>query len=170
MQLCLKKEWADKICDVASLSYRTFSVFLSGQCLEACILGAMFFAAMLITGFPYPGTIAIVIGALSLIPYIGAFIGMAFGLLLIAAVSIKQAFWFIILFLVVQQIEGNIIYPKVVGGSVGLPALWTLLAVIVGGKIAGIIGMIFFIPLFSVLYTLIGRSVKKRLHDKELKI
>lgn len=163
-----KKEWADEICDVASLSYKVFSNFLSGQCLEAVILGFMFFVALSIGRFPYAATIALIIGAMSLIPFVGAFIGMAFGILLISVEGLKQMIIFVIVFLVVQQIEGQIVYPRVVGGSVGLPAIWTLLAVVVGGKVSGIFGIILFIPLFSVMYALIRRSVYSRLRRKSV--
>ncbi|MCI7618776.1 MAG: AI-2E family transporter [Firmicutes bacterium] len=166
----LKKEWADEICDVASLSYRVFSNFLSGQCLEAVILGLMFFVALTIGGFPYAATIALIIGAMSLIPFVGAFIGMVFGMLLISVEGLKQVIIFVIVFLVVQQIEGQIVYPRVVGGSVGLPAIWTLLAVVVGGKVSGIFGIILFIPLFSVLYALLRRSVHSRLRKKSVTV
>ena len=166
----LKKEWADEICDVASVSYRVFSNFLSGQCLEAVILGLMFFVALTIGGFPYAATIALIIGAMSLIPFVGAFIGMVFGMLLISVEGLKQVIIFVIVFLVVQQIEGQIVYPRVVGGSVGLPAIWTLLAVVVGGKVSGIFGIILFIPLFSVLYALLRRSVYSRLRKKSVTV
>ena len=166
----LKKEWADEICDVASLSYRVFSNFLSGQCLEAVILGLMFFVALTIGGFPYAATIALIIGAMSLIPFVGAFIGMVFSMLLISVEGLKQVIIFVIVFLVVQQIEGQIVYPRVVGGSVGLPAIWTLLAVVVGGKVSGIFGIILFIPLFSVLYALLRRSVYSRLRKKSVTV
>ena len=166
----LKKEWADEICDVASLSYRVFSNFLSGQCLEAVILGLMFFVALTIGGFPYAATIALIIGAMSLIPFVGAFIGMVFGMLLISVEGLKQVIIFVIVFLVVQQIEGQIVYPRVVGGSVGLPAIWTLLAVVVGGKVSGIFGIILFIPLFSLLYALLRRSVYSRLRKKSVTV
>lgn len=165
-----KKEWADEICDVASLSYKVFSNFLSGQCLEAVILGLMFFAALTIGGFPYAATISLIIGAMSLIPFVGAFIGMVFGILLISVEGLKQVIIFVAVFLVVQQIEGQIVYPRVVGGSVGLPAIWTLLAVVVGGKVSGIFGIIVFIPLFSVLYALLRRSVYSRLKKKSVTV
>ncbi len=166
----LKKSWADEACDVASLAYKTFSSFLSGQCLEAVILGMMFFVVLMIGGFPYAGTISVIIGCMSLIPFVGAFIGLAFGVLLLAVVNIKQALWFVVIFFIIQQIEGHIVYPKVVGGSVGLPALWTLLAVVVGGKVSGVFGIILFIPLFSVIYALVRRNVYGRLANKEIEI
>ena len=166
----LKKSWADEVCDIASLSYRTFAGFISGQCLEAVILGTLFCVALLIGGFPYAVTIGAIIGSMSIIPFVGAFIGLMFGILLIAVENVQLVLWFIILFFVIQQIEGNLIYPRVVGGSVGLPAIWTLLAVVVGGSVSGIFGIIVFIPLFSVIYALIRRSVYSRLKKKEITI
>lgn len=166
----LKKPWADEVCQTASLSYKIFASFLSGQCLEAVILGGMFFVVLLIGGFPYAGTIAVIIGSMAIIPYIGAFIGLVLGALLIAVVSLQKTFWFIIVFFVVQQIEGQIIYPRVVGGSVGLPAIWTLLAVIVGGNVSGILGIVIFIPLFSVVYALLRRNVYRRLDKKKISL
>ncbi len=166
----LKKSWADEACEVASLTYRTFSNFLSGQCLEAVILGLMFFVVLFIGKFPYAGTISVLIGCCSLIPFIGAFIGLFFGTLMIAVISLKKMLIFIIVFFVVQQIEGQIVYPRVVGGSVGLPALWTLLAVIIGGNVSGILGIIVFIPIFSVVYALLRRNVYSRLKEKKIDI
>ncbi len=166
----MKKSYADEICEIASLSYRTFANFLSGQCLEAVILAVLFFTVLFVGNFPYASTIAVVIGSMALIPYVGAFIGMFVGCLLIAVVSIKKMIIFIIVFLVVQQIEGQIIYPRVVGGSVGLPAIWTLVAVIVGGNISGVLGMVVFIPVFSVIYALLRRNVYKRLDKKKISI
>lgn len=166
----LKKSWADEICDIASLTYKTFSSFLSGQCLEACILGGMFCVVLLVGGFPCAVTIGVIIGSMALIPFIGAFIGLVFGILLILVEAPAKILWFVIIFFVVQQIEGNLIYPKVVGGSVGLPAIWTLLAVVVGGSVSGIFGIIVFIPLFSVIYALVRRSVYSRLKDKKIRI
>ena len=166
----LKEDWADEVCDIASLSYKTFAGFLSGQCLEAVILGSLFCIVLGIAGFPYAITIGVIIGFMSLIPFVGAFIGLAFGLLLLAVEAPGKLLLFVIIFFVVQQIEGNLIYPKVVGNSVGLPALWTLLAVVVGGSVSGIFGIIVFIPLFSVIYALIRRSVYTRLEKKGMRI
>ena len=154
---------------VGRVPYILFLVLILGI-IEAVILGTMFFVVLLIGGFPYAATIGVMIGSFALIPYIGAFIGLLFGALLIATESIRQMLWFIIIFFVVQQIEGQVIYPRVVGGSVGLPALWTLFAVVVGGNISGIVGMIVFIPLFSVLYVLLRRNVYNRLKKKKISI
>ena len=166
----LKKEWADEACYVAALSSKIFSGFLSGQCLEACILGGMFCIVLLIGGFPYAVTIGAIIGAMALIPFVGAFIGLAVGVLLILVEAPARVLLFIVIFFVVQQVEGNLIYPKVVGNSVGLPAMWTLLAVVVGGSVSGIFGIIVFIPLFSVLYALLRRRVYKNLDKKGMSL
>ena len=128
----------------------------------------MFAVALSIGGFPSAVTIGMIIGVMSLIPYVGAFIGMAFGVLLISVEGLSKVIIFVIVFFIIQQIEGQIIYPRVVGGSVGLPAMWTLLAVVVGGSVSGIFGIIVFIPIFSVIYALIRRDVSGRLKKKEL--
>ncbi len=158
----VKKDWADKICEIASLSAKTFSKFISGQCLEAVILGLLFYITMCIFRFPYAGVISLLIGTTALIPYIGAFIGCILGALLIALIDPMKALFFVILFLVLQQLEGQLVYPRVVGNSVGLPAIWTLAAAFVGGALFGLAGMLFFIPLCSVLYSLLRRNVRDR--------
>ena len=152
----------DKICHVCSLSRRTFSKFITGQCLEALILGTMFFVSMTILRLPYALLVGVLIAFTALIPMIGAFIGCAVGAFLILMVSPMQALFFIILFFVLQQIEGNLIYPHVVGNSVGLPSMWVLFAVTVGGKLMGVVGMLVFIPFMSVLYTLFREWVNRR--------
>lgn len=166
----MPEAWAREMCATAELTRSTFSKFLSGQCLEACILGTMFFVVLGIARIPYALSISTIIGATSLIPVVGAFIGMAFGLLLIAVVSIKQAIVFIVIFLIIQQIEGNLIYPRVIGNQIGLPALWTLLATVIGAKVGGIVGIIVFIPLFSVIYELLRRDVDKHLTGRKIEI
>ncbi|MEG1850041.1 MAG: AI-2E family transporter, partial [Oscillospiraceae bacterium] len=160
--------WADSAVRVCLLSNRVFSSFLSGQCAEAVILGSMFFLAMSVTGFPYALMIGVLVGFTALIPIFGAFIGCGIGAFLIVMVSPVRAFWFIMLFLILQQLEGNFIYPKVVGGSVGLPSMWVLLAVTIGGSAMGIIGMLVFIPLVSVLYALLREAVNQRLAARAL--
>ena len=151
---------------IASLTHRTFSKFIAGQCLEAVILGTMFFIAMSILKMPYALIISIVIAFMALIPIFGAFIGCIFGAFLILMVDPMTAVWFVVLFLVLQQIEGNLIYPHVVGGRVGLPSIWVLVAVTLGGSLFGVAGMLFFIPLCSVLYTLLREKMYKNLEKK----
>lgn len=158
----------EKVIAVAKLSNQIFSSFLSGQCLEAVILGTMFVIAMSIFGMPYAMLTGIVIAITALIPIFGAFIGCVIGMLLIVMVNPIQALWFLVLFLVLQQLEGNLIYPHVVGGSIGLPSIWVLVAVTVGGNLFGIAGILFFIPMCSVLYALFRTFVKKRLTERKV--
>lgn len=166
----LKKNQAERILEIASLTHRTFSKFLTGQCLEAVILGCMFFIAMTLLRFPYALLVGVLIAITALIPIFGAFIGCIVGTFLILMISPMQALAFVVLFLVLQQVEGNFIYPHVVGGSVGLPSIWVLVAVTVGGSLMGIVGMLIFIPLMSVLYTLLRQDVVRRLEKKQLDI
>ena len=156
------RKYADKISEVAVLTNQTFSSFISGQCVEAVILGVMFFLVMSILRLPYSLVISVFIAFMALIPYVGAFLGCVVGMLLIVIVSPMQALIFLITFLVLQQLEGQLIYPKVVGSSVGLPAIWILVSVFVGGKLFGIVGMLFFIPLTSVVYSLLRLNVSHR--------
>ena len=157
---------ADRTLDVLRLSGRTFSSFLSGQCLEACILGLMFFFSMSLLRMPYAMVISILIAVTALIPIFGAFIGCGVGIFLILIVSPLQALWFLILFLVLQQVEGNLVYPHVVGSSVGLPSIWVLMAVTLGASTMGVVGMIINIPLFSIVYTLLRETVRNRLRTR----
>ncbi len=147
---------------VLSLLYRNFSKFITGQCLEAVILGTMFVIVMSLFRMPYAVMIGVLVAFTALIPIVGGFIGCAIGAFLILIESPMQALIFVILFLVIQQLEGNLIYPKVVGNSVGLPSLWVLMAVSVGGSLFGIAGMLAFIPLVSTLYALIRENVNAR--------
>lgn len=162
-----RKKVADKIWNIGKLTSDTFQKFISGQCLEACILGLMFFIVMSIFKLPYALLISVLIAVTALIPVCGAFIGCAIGCLLIAVESPIKVLIFVIVFLVLQQLEGNLIYPYVVGGSIGLPSIWVLAAVTVGGKLYGIMGMLFFIPVCSVLYTLLKENVRERLKKKK---
>lgn len=152
----------EKICYICSLAHRIFSKFITGQCLEALILGMMFLVSMTIFRMPYALLVGVLIAFTALIPMVGAFIGCCVGAFLILMVNPMQAVFFVILFLVLQQVEGNLIYPHVVGNSVGLPSIWVLFAVTVGGKLMGIAGMLIFIPLMSVIYALFRDWVNKR--------
>lgn len=165
--LCSQKK-ADKVLEIARITNITFSNFLSGQCLEAVILGTMFVVTMSILRLPYALLIGVLIAVTALIPIVGAFIGCAVGILLIALASPIKAVVFVILFFVLQQIEGNLIYPHVVGNSVGLPGIWVLVAVTVGGNLFGIAGMLTFIPICSVLYSLFRIFIERKLKEKNL--
>jgi len=152
----------DKIQEICSLLYRNFSNFITGQCLEAVILGAMFVIFMSIFRMPYAVVVGVLIAVMALIPIVGAFVGCGVGAFLIMINNPLQAVWFVVLFLVLQQIEGNLIYPRVVGNSVGLPSIWVLMAVSIGGSLFGIAGMLLFIPLMSTGYAVLRESVNKR--------
>lgn len=162
----LPRHAVEKTLQVAALSYKTFSSFVTGQCLEAVILGTMFFVSMSVLRFPYALLVGVLIAFTALIPIFGAFIGCVLGTFLILVSNPVQAIGFVILFFVLQQVEGNLIYPHVVGGSVGLPSIWVLVAVTVGGSLMGVVGMLIFIPLSSVLYALFKGWVHKRLEDR----
>lgn len=164
----LPEEKADQVIYICSLCNKTFSNFLSGQCTEAVILGALFFITMTVFSFPYALVISILVGFTALVPIFGSFIGFTVGVFLILMVNPTKALWFIVLFFTLQQIEGNIIYPRVVGNSVGLPSIWVLVAVTIGGSTMGVLGMLVNIPLFSVLYSLIRESVLKRLEERKI--
>lgn len=166
----LPERRVENILGVCSLTYKTFSNFLTGQCVEALILGTMFFVVMGIIRLPYALLVGVLIAFTALIPIFGAFIGCAVGAFLILMVDPWKAVIFVILFLVLQQIEGNLIYPKVVGNSVGLPSIWVLAAVSIGGSLMGVVGMLVFIPLVSVIYTLLRGDVYKRLGEKGIAV
>lgn len=157
----------DWLLHIGRLTNRTFSNFLTGQCLEALILGSLFFVSMTLFRMPYALLISVLIAVTALIPIVGAFIGCIVGALLILVQNPIQAIWFVVWFLVLQQIEGNLIYPHVVGSSVGLPGLWVLFAVTVGGAVGGIIGMFVSVPICSVLYALGKEEVRRRLSLKK---
>ncbi len=158
----------DRFLEVCNLTSVSFNSFLSGQCLEAVILGLMFFISMSVFKMEYALVVAVLIGVTSLIPIFGAFIGCIVGAFLILIANPIQALWFIILFLVLQQIEGNVIYPRVVGGSVGLPSIWVLVAVTLGASLAGVLGILFAIPIVSVIYTLLREHVRSRLRARDI--
>jgi predicted PurR-regulated permease PerM len=144
MYAYMKEDLVKKVLDVCSLSYRTFSNFLTGQCLEAVILGTMFVICMGILQMPYAMLIGVLIAFTALIPIFGAFIGCVVGAFLILTVAPMKALVFVIMFLILQQIEGNLIYPRVVGSSVGLPSIWVLAAVSIGASLMGIVGCMHF--------------------------
>lgn len=158
----------NKLVYLADLTNKAFSNFLSGQLLEAIIIGSMFFVAMIIFKFPFALVTSILIGITSFIPIVGAFIGAVVGVLLILVEDIRMAMWFVIMFLIIQQLEGNLIYPSVAGKNLGLPSIWILVAVTLGGSLFGVLGIILFVPLGTILYTLIKVYVSNRLKEKNI--
>jgi predicted PurR-regulated permease PerM len=157
------EKFADETVRVMRLTNSTFSNFLSGQCLEVCILGSMFAISMAIFRMPYIPLVSMLVAVTAFIPVVGAFIGCIVGALFILVDNPLQAVTFVGMFLVLQQIENNLIYPRVVGTSIGLPGMWVLLAVAIGGEFMGVAGMFLMIPLSSVLYTLLRERTNKRL-------
>lgn len=157
---------ADEVIRILRLTNATFSNFISGQCLEACILGCLFAIAMAIFKMPYISLVSVVIGVTALIPVVGAFVGCFLGAFFILVNNPVQAVSFIVMFLVIQQLENNLIYPRVVGTSIGLPGMWVLVAVTVGGDLMGVGGMLLMIPVTSVLYALLREFTDKRLAER----
>lgn len=165
----MPKGKAEAAMEVLSLTYYTFSGFLTGQCLEAVILGSMFAVTMTVFRFPYALLIGIIIAFTALVPVFGAFVGCVVGFFLIFIVNPAKAILFVVLFLVLQQIEGNFIYPHVVGNSVGLPSIWVLASVSVGGTLMGVVGMLIFIPVASVTYALFREIIYLLLKKRGMK-
>lgn len=164
----LPEHAADELIRILRLTNSTFSNFISGQCLEACILGLMFAVSMFVLRLPYIPLVSVIIAVTALVPLVGAFIGCGLGALFILVESPVQALTFVVMFLVLQQIEGNLIYPRVVGTSIGLPGMWVLVALSVGGEMMGVGGMLVMIPLSSVIYALLREFTQKRVKERNI--
>lgn len=162
----LPERFCDKAIRILRLTNSTFSNFISGQCVEACILGCLFAVAMTIFQMPYVPLISVLIAVTALVPIVGAFVGCVVGAFFILVNDPMQAIWFVVMFLALQQFENNVIYPKVVGKSVGLPGMWVLMAVTIGGELMGVAGMLLMIPVASVLYSLLREITAKRLDTR----
>ena len=167
MQAYMKPELMEKTLKIFKVTNSAFTKFITGQVTEACILGFLCFLGMVVLGMPYALTIAVLIGFTALIPIFGAFIGAGIGALLIAVQSPMLALGFIVFIIILQQIEGNIIYPKVVGNSVGLPGIWVMVAVTVGGSLWGITGIAVSVPIASILYALLREDVNNKILEQE---
>ncbi len=163
----LPEDKAKYLLEIGSLSKNTFCNFITGQCIEAMILGILCFIGMTLLKIPFAATVSVVVGVTVLIPMIGAFIGMVVGAVLIVSISPIKALVFVIFILILQQIENNAIYPKVVGDSVGLPGMWVLVAVVVGGSLGGALGLLLGLPTVSVLYSIFRNDVNQRLEKKK---
>lgn len=164
----LKEKYADEVVRILRMTNSTFSNFITGQSLEAVILGLLFVPAMAIFRMPYIPLICVVIAITALVPLVGAFAGCILGAFFILVNDPMQAVVFVIMFLVIQQFEGNVIYPKVVGESIGLPGMWVLLAVAVGGGLMGVMGMLLMVPFASVIYTLLREFTNKRVQQRSV--
>ncbi|MEN8075412.1 AI-2E family transporter [Clostridioides difficile] len=165
-----EKKFADKVMYLAKISNETFSSYIGGQFIEAIIIGVLCFIGMIIFKMPYPLLISVLIAVTALVPIFGAFIGTIPAAFIILIIDPMKALWFVVFIIVLQQIEGNLIYPKVVGGSIGLPPIWVMLAMIIGGNTFGLIGILLGIPVFSVVYKVFKEFIEKRLNYKKLDI
>lgn len=163
----LPKKFINKLYEIGKISNKAFASFVSGQCLEAIIIGILCFIGMIILRLPYATTISVLVGFTALIPVFGAFIGTIIGAFLIFMINPLQAIIFVIFIIVLQQFEGNLIYPKVVGKSIGLPGIWVFVAVTVGASINGVIGMLLSVPIASILYSILAANVNSRLQEKK---
>lgn len=162
----LPEKLCDQIIRVLRLTNVTFSNFISGQCLEACILGCLFAVSMSLFRMPYVPLVSVTIAVTALVPVVGAFIGCVVGAFFILVDDPLLALTFVAMFLILQQLENNLIYPRVVGTSIGLPGMWVLVAVTIGGGLMGVGGMLVMIPLTSVFYTLLREFTDKRLEER----
>lgn len=162
----LPKPLCDAVLDVTALTAGTFSRFVTGQVTEAIILGCLTFLGMLLLRLDYAPLISVLIGVSALVPIVGAYVGAATSALLLLMVSPMKALIFLVFLVCLQQFEGNVIYPRVVGTSIGLPGIWVLAAVTVGGGLFGLLGVLLSVPTASVIYALIKRDVRRRLAEK----
>lgn len=163
------KERAAYVLHVLQTSEKIFRGFVGGQLVVALLLGVMYFVSMTLFGFPYATVISLMVAVLSLIPILGTFISALIGCFLILVAAPEKIWYFIILYFVLQRVEGDLLYPKIVGKAVGLSELWVLAAVTIGASLGGIAGMIICVPLFSVLYALLAEKVKRLLEEKNLR-
>lgn len=159
---------ADKIMYITGMTRDVFKGFISGQCVDGIINAILFFIILTILGIPYAVMLSIFSGFMAMIPIIGSFIGAGVGVIIVLIMDPSQVLYFIIMYIIVQQIDGNVIYPLIAGNSMGLPSIWVLMAVTVGGSMMGILGMILFIPICSVLYKLTRHYVLRRLKDNDV--
>lgn len=164
----MKREKAKKLISLVVMSNKAFSGFVSGQCIEVLLIGVLCFIGMLIFRMPYAIMVSCVIAFTAFIPVFGPFIGTAIGAFLILVESPVKALWFVVFIIILQQLESNILYPKIMGKHVGLPGIWVLISVTIGGGLFGVIGILISVPICSVLYALFDKWLKKRLEDRNI--
>ena len=162
----LPEKAADEVVRILRMSNATFANFISGQCLDACILASMVALVMAVLNFPFIPLVFVLVAVTALIPMVGAVVGCVLSALFILMVDPFKAIWFVVLFIAVQQVDNNLIYPRVVGSSIGLPSMWVLAAVTIGGSIMGVFGMLVMIPLVSVIHQLLREAAMRRLERK----
>lgn len=164
----IREERREKLNHIVSATNESFTHFIAGQCIEAVILGVLCTLGMWIFRFPYAGTIGVFVGVTAIIPIVGAYLGACVGAFLIVMISPIKAILFVVYIIVLQQLEGNIIYPRVVGSSVGLPGIWVFIAIIIGGGLGGILGMLLGVPIMATVYKLVRAETRKRLDDVDV--
>lgn len=169
LDVIFPKDVNTKLRTISKMSYKSFSDFMKIQCVEACILGSLCFIGMLIFGFPYAAPVSVLVGVTALIPVFGALIGCVVGAFLIFMTNPIRAITFIVYFLILQQLENNLIYPHVVGNKVGLPSIWVLVAVIIGGGLGGVVGMLLGIPVLSMVYSSLRVYVNQNKKERKVK-
>lgn len=165
----LKEKYRKSLKKIVKAADEAFSSFIVGQCTEAVVLGALCTILMFVLRFPYAPMIGAFVGATALIPVVGAYLGAAVGAFMILTVDPAKALLFLLFIVILQQVEGNLIYPKVVGSSIGLPGIWVLAAVTVGGGIGGVVGMLMGVPIAATIYKLLGEDVRRREKQKKKK-
>ena len=170
MYAFFKKEKVNFIIKVVHIANEKFSKFIEGQCTEAIIIGVLVFIAMIVFKMPYAALISVIIGVTALIPIFGAIIGTIPGVFILFTISPIKSFWFLVIIVIIQQLEGHFIYPTVVGGTIGLSGIWVMLATVIGGSAFGILGILIGIPLVSIMYTLLSEVIKKKLKDKKISL
>lgn len=165
----LSEEKAEKVIELTHRSNLTFGKFLSGKILDSTIIGVLTFIVLKIFDMPYALLVSVIIGVTNIIPFFGPFIGAIPSFIIILFISPTKALWFILIVLIIQQIDGNIIGPKILGDSIGISAFWILFSIMIAGKVLGFVGMIIGVPLFAVIYSLIKEVVEEKLRNKGLK-
>ena len=163
----IKDKHLTRIYHVLATAHHCFTSYIIGQVIEAAVLGLSCTLGMLIFGFPYAALVGCFIGVTALVPFVGAYVGGALGAIMIFTVSPIRALWFIVFLFVLQQIEDNLIYPRIVGTSIGLPGIWVIAAITIGGSIGGVLGMILGVPAFATVYKLLGEFVDHHSERKE---
>lgn len=163
-------KWANFITNLGTYTNDIFSGFVSGQLLTGFLVGVLVYIIMIILGFPYSLSISVITGITSLIPFYGPIIGGVLGVLLISVVDFSQALWFAIIIIVVQQFEGNVLYPKVMGNSIGLPGIWVMVTVTIGGALFGVAGMFLSVPVASILFQFLSENVNNRLKHQGIRV
>ena len=164
----LSVERVDRMIELSGLTNETFSNFISGKCIDSLIIGILSFICLSFFNFPYALLISVIIGITNIIPFFGPIIGAVPSIIIIAIVDPGKALWFLLFILILQQVDGNIIGPKILGYSIGLSAIWIIFAIVVGNELIGFIGMVIGVPVFAICYMLFKEWSERKLKEKGL--